>query len=380
MKLSAPDSSIKREGLIRFAHPILAPLAESQAGPSRCRMGSVRSLVSSLLLVVAGASISGACAAQPTTSAQTESPSAPNGGKTVRPGPWTPPAGLVQTPLWPGEAPDMENVNLPPESVLVNPTPEALFGATSEAALDVSIPAITVIPARGRPNGAAMLVFPGGGFKAVVLTLQGTEICDWVTAQGIACILVKYRVPRTAHHYDASCDCGVEPDRPRALQDAQRAIRLVRSRAEELGIDPGRIGVMGFSAGGYLAVQTSNIFAPAYSPVDAVDTVSSRPDFAIAFYPGHLCRPGDKLPANLNVTSNTSPTFLIAAWDDDVNPICNSTLYARALDAAGVPAEVHFFAKGGHAFARRTPEARHAIWPELVKGWLTERGIIGEQP
>lgn len=343
-------------------------------------MGPVRSLISSLLLAVAGAAISGACAAQPTTSAEAKTAPAPSGGKTVRPGPWTPPDGLVQTPLWPGEAPDMENVNLPPESVLVNPTPGALFSTTSEAALDVSIPTMTVIPARGKPNGAAMLVFPGGGFKAVVLTLQGTEICDWVTAQGMACILVKYRVPRTAHHYDASCDCGVEPDRPRALQDAQRAIRLVRSRAEELGIDPGRIGVMGFSAGGYLAVQTSNFFAPAYTPVDAVDTVSSRPDFAISFYPGHLCRPGDKLPANLKVTSNTSPTFLIAAWDDDVNPICNSSLYARALDAAGVPAEVHFFAKGGHAFARRTPEARHAIWPELVKGWLTERGIIGEQP
>lgn len=380
MKLSAPDSSIKREGLIRFAHPIRAPFTERHAGPRRCRMGPVRSLFSSLLVAVACAGLSGACAAQPATSAGAESAPAPSGGKIVRPGPWTPPAGLVQTPLWPGEAPDMENVNLAPESVLVNPTPQALFGATSEAALDVSVPTMTIIPARGRPNGAAMLVFPGGGFKAVVLTLQGTEICDWVTAQGIACILVKYRVPRTAHHYDASCDCGVESDRPRALQDAQRAIRLVRSRSEELGIDPGRIGVMGFSAGGYLAVQTSNIFAPAYTPVDAVDNVSSRPDFAISFYPGHLCRPGDKLPANLNVTSNTSPTFLIAAWDDDVNPICNSTLYARALDAAGVSAEVHFFAKGGHAFARRTPEARHAIWPELVKGWLTERGIIAEQP
>lgn len=380
MKHSAPDPGIKREGLKRFSRPILAPFAENQTGPRMCQMDSVRSLVSSLLLAVCGAAISGACAAQPPTSAEAETAPAPSGRKTVRPGPWTPPLGLVQTPLWPGEAPDMENVDLPPESVLVNPTPEALFSTTSEAALDVTVPTMTVIPARGKPNGAAILVFPGGGFKAVVLTLQGTEICDWVTAQGMACILVKYRVPRTAHHYDASCDCGVEPDRPRALQDAQRAIRLVRSRSQELGIDPGRIGVMGFSAGGYLAVQTSNIFEPAYTPVDAVDDVSSRPDFAISFYPGHICRPGDKLPANLNVTSNTSPTFLIAAWDDDVNPICNSTLYARALDAAGVPAEVHIFAKGGHAFARRTPEARHAIWPELVKGWLTERGIIGEQP
>ncbi len=334
----------------------------------------------SLLLVAAGAGMTGAFFPQPATSAEVTSAPVLSGGKFVRPGPWVPPAGLIQTPLWPDQAPDMQNVDFQPETVLVNPTPKALFGSISEAALDVSVPTITVIAARGKPNGAAILVFPGGGFKAVVLTLQGTEICDWVSAQGIACILVKYRVPRTGHHYDASCDCGVEPDRPRALQDAQRAIRLVRSRAEELGIDRDRIGVMGFSAGGYLAVQTSNIFAPAYMPVDDIDTISSRPDFAIAFYPGHLCRPGEILPANLEVTSRTPPTFLIAAWDDDVNPICNSTLYARALDAAGVPAEVHFFASGGHAFARRTPEARHAIWPELVKGWLTERQIIGQKP
>lgn len=379
MKIPTPDSGMRRERSKLVARLIPLPCTERLPDQRRPRTALARYLVLSLLLGAAGF-VNSAFAAPPAPTAEATSAAAPSGGKTVRPGPWTPPAGLIQTPLWPNQAPDMENVDLPPESVLVNPTPGALFTTTSEAALDVSIPTMTVIPARGTPNGAAILVFPGGGFKAVVLTLQGTEICDWVTEQGIACILVKYRVPRTAHHYDASCDCGVEPDKPRALQDAQRAIRLVRSRSEELGIDPDRIGVMGFSAGGYLAVQTSNMFEPVYTPVDAVDTISSRPDFAIAFYPGHLCRPGEKLPANLDVTSRTSPTFLIAAWDDDVNPICNSTLYARALDAAGVPAEVHFFAKGGHAFARRTPEARHAIWPELVKGWLTERGIIGQKP
>jgi acetyl esterase/lipase len=204
----------------------------------------------------------GGCGAAATPSAiaeQQQSAPATSDQKKIRPGPWTPPEGLVQTPIWPGAAPDMENVTLPPESVLVAQTPEALFGNTSEAALDVATPTITVFPARGKPNGAAILIFPGGGFKAVALTLQGTEICDWVTDQGIACVLVKYCVPKTAHHYDAACDCGAEPDRPRALQDAQRAIRLVRSRASELGIDRDRIGVMGFSAGGYLAVQTSNI-------------------------------------------------------------------------------------------------------------------------
>lgn len=105
---------------------------------------------------------------------------------------------------------------------------------------------------------------------------------------------------------------------------------------------------MGFSAGGYLVTQTSNIFQPVYKPIDAIDNISSRPDFAIAFYPGHLCRSDATLDPGIRVTKNTPPTFLLPAWDDPVDDICNSTLYARALDGAGVPTEVHLFAKGGH--------------------------------
>src|SRR3546814_7637143 len=117
-----------------------------------------------------------------------------------------------------------------------------------------------------------------------------------------------------------------------ALQDAQRAIRLVRARASELKINPRKIGVIGFSAGGYLVAQTSNIFEPAYQPVDEIDKVSSRPDFAIAMFPGHLCRAGGSLDPGIKVTKMTPPTFLLQAWDDPVDPICNSTVYARALD------------------------------------------------
>lgn len=221
-----------------------------------------------------------------------------------------------------------------------------------------------------------MVVFPGGGFKAVVVTLQGVEICNWLSAKGVTCILSKYRVPKSGHHYDADCDCGVEPRVPWALQDAQRTIRLVRAKASELNIDPAKIGVMGFSAGGYLAAQTSNIFAPAYAPVDAIDRVSSRPDFAIVFYPGHLCRPGTRLDPGIRVTKQTPPTFLLQAWDDPIDDICNSTLYARALDDAGVPAEVHLFAKGGHAFGLRHMEQPVRIWPLLVETWLEGIGIL----
>jgi len=293
-------------------------------------------------------------------------------------GVWQPPVGLVQVPIWPGPAPGMEGVTQPPESVLTAETPDALEGQTSQAAFDVTVPTMTVFPPKGSNTGVAIVVFPGGGYKAVVMTLQGTEICNWLTARGMTCILSKYRVPKSGHHYEEGCDCGVTPKVPRALQDAQRTIRLVRAQANELNIDPDKIGVMGFSAGGYLVAQTSNIFKPVYKPVDAIDRVSSRPDFAIALYPGHLCRNGGKLDPDLHVTKQAPPTFLLQAWDDPVDEICNSTLYARALDAAGVPAEVHLFAKGGHAFGLRKMEHPVAMWPRLVEAWLGDIGVQGK--
>lgn len=290
---------------------------------------------------------------------------------------WQPPAGLEQTPIWPDGSPDMEGVAQASERVEIARTPDALEGQTSEAAWNVTVPTMTVFPPQGKSTGAAMIVFPGGGFKAVVLTKQGTEICDWIAARGITCILSKYRVPKSNHHWDSDCRCAVTPKVPRALQDAQRTIKLVRASAGKLGIRPDKIGVMGFSAGGYLVVQTSNIVEPVYEPVDAVDEVSSRPDFAVAFYPGHLCRSGGRLDPGIRVTRRTPPTFLLQAWDDPVDAICNSTLYARALDEAGVPGEVHLFAKGGHAFGlRRSQHPVVAAWPALLQNWLVEIGVL----
>jgi acetyl esterase/lipase len=260
--------------------------------------------------------------------------------------------------------------------VLTARTPEALYGPTSQAIFDVTRPTMTIFPPRGENRHAAVILFPGGGFKAVVVTLEGTEICNWITSKGITCILSKYRVPNSGHHWDEKCKCAVTPTVPRALQDAQRTIRLVRSKAAALQIDPHKIGVMGFSAGGYLVVQASNIFAPAYKPVDAIDRISSRPDFSIALYPGHLCRPGNVLDQGIHVTRRTPPTFLLHAWDDPVDPICNSTLYARALGDAGVPSEVHLFAKGGHAFALRHKDQPPGRWPSLVETWLRAIGIL----
>ncbi len=289
------------------------------------------------------------------------------------PGVWRPPSGLEQIPIWPGVAPDMEGRTQPPESVLVVETPEAIGGRYSEAVFDVAVPTMTVFPPQGESTGAAVIVFPGGGFRAVVLTVGGTEICAWLTAKGITCILSKYRVPGSNHHWDESCRCVVTPEVPRALQDAQRTIRLVRARAAELNIDPDKVGVMGFSAGGYLVAQTSNILEPTYTPVDAIDAVSSRPDFAISVYPGHLCRPGRTLDPGIRVTRRTPPTFIAQAWDDPVDPVCNSLVYAEALDAAGVQTEVHLFATGGHNFGLRRPNEPVGAWPALVETWL--RGL-----
>lgn len=291
-------------------------------------------------------------------------------------GVWRAPAGVKQVAIWPNGAPDMAGVSQPAESVLTAQTPEAIAGGASEAVFDVSAPTMTVFPPKGPNTRAAVVVFPGGGFQAVVITLEGTEICDWITARGMTCILLKYRVPKSDHYWDKDCNCSVTPKVPFALQDAQRTIRLVRARAKELNLDPDRIGVMGFSAGGYLVAQTSNIFEPTYRPGDAVDRLSSRPDFAVAVYPGHLCRARGALDPGIHVTKRTPPTFLLQAWDDPVDDICNSTVYARALDQAGVPAEVHLFAKGGHAFGLRRKARPVAAWPSLVENWLKEIGVL----
>lgn len=291
-------------------------------------------------------------------------------------GVWQPPAGHQQTPLWPGTAPNMEDVKTPPEYSETATNPKRFAGRPVTGVFNVTVPTLTVFPAKHRGNGAAILVFPGGGFAKLAIDLEGSEVCDWLTSRGTTCVLVKYRVPKSNHHHDADCDCGVTPKHLLALQDAQRAIRLVRSRAHELKIDARKIGVIGFSAGGYLVAQTSNIFEPAYEPVDEIDKISSRPDFAIAMFPGHLCRATGALDPGIKVTKMTPPTFLLQAWDDPVDPICNSTVYARALDDAGVPAEVHLFAKGGHAFAMRPLGHPVERWPTLVEDWLKDTDIL----
>jgi acetyl esterase/lipase len=290
-------------------------------------------------------------------------------------GVWEPALGLKQVRIWPGNAPDGTFRPQPPESVETYNDAGAV-GGTSQAVLNIAIPTMTIMPAKGRKTGTAVIVFPGGGFQKVFIGLEGTEICDWLTAKGITCIVSKYRAPGGNDFWDSKLQRQVTPAIPRALQDAQRTIRLVRSKAGELGIDPHRIGVLGMSAGGYLVAQTSNILAPAYRRIDAIDQVSSRPDFAVALYPGHICRGDGSFDPTLAVIKAAPPTFIAQAWNDATDPICNSLMYATALDKAGVSTEVHLFAKGGHAFALRHKNEPVGTWPHLVELWLKQIGMI----
>jgi len=235
---------------------------------------------------------------------------------------------------------------------------------------------MTIMPAKARNTGTAVIVFPGGGFQKVYMGVEGTEICEWLTRKGVTCIVSKYRAPGGDDFWDDMLQRQITPEIPRALQDAQRTIRLVRFKAKELGVDPHRIGVLGMSAGGYLVAQTSNILASTYRPVDAVDKVSSRPDFAIALYPGHICRRNGSFDPTLPVTNAAPPTFIAQAWDDETDPICNSLMYATALDRVGVSTEVHLFAKGGHAFALRHEDEPVGKWPMLVELWLKQIGML----
>lgn len=293
-------------------------------------------------------------------------------------GGWRAPEGLRQIEIWPARVPDMEGITLPPERVETTKAPDVVAGRPYTAVYNVATPTMTIFPPKGRNTGVSMVVFPGGGFQLLAMDLEGTEICDWMTSKGITCVLLRYRVPKSNDGYDKDCDCRVKPKVLRSLQDAQRTIKLVRARAKELKIDPKKVGVIGFSAGGFLVVQTSNIVTSEYKSVDEADKLSSRPDFAIAMYPGHLCRDPDEptLNPDIHVTKETPPTFLLQAWDDPVDDRCNSTVYARALDDAGVPSEVHLFAKGKHGFGIRPTKNPITKWPTLVETWLKEIGIM----
>jgi acetyl esterase/lipase len=240
---------------------------------------------------------------------------------------------------------------------------------------------------------AAVLVFPGGGYKALAIgpdsTIgrDGADVCAWLTGAGITCVLVKYRVPNTGCNWDPVARRHAAPAIPMALQDAQRALSIVRHHAADYGIDPGKIGVLGFSAGGNLAVLSSTAFAHrAYDPIDAIDEASARPDFAIPVYPGHLTMEhknktprevaARELNTDIHVSADVPPTLLIHAKDDPVDPVHYSLVYERELRKVGADVTLILYEKGGHAFGVRRQGADTDRWPDDALEWLRRIKIL----
>lgn len=310
---------------------------------------------------------------------------------------WQPSPGHTQLPIWPDAAPDSQPV-AGPEVATTRAKEHLVAGRPWTYISNVSLPTMTVYSPLGRNTGAAVVVFPGGGYQILAIDLEGSEVCEWLTAKGVTCVLLKYRVTDTGPYPKS----GPYPESPMALEDAQRTVGLVRFHAAEWHIDPHKIGVLGFSAGGHLSAALSTHFAKRLYPlVDAADKESCRPDFAVAVYPGHLSLSAAKwdaergtkkfiihYPANANkdlalnpdvlVTHQTPPTFLLQAEDDHVDNVNDSLAYYIALKKSGVPVEMHLYAQGGHAFGLRPTKFPITRWPHLVETWLVTIGMIPE--
>jgi len=278
------------------------------------------------------------------------------------------PPARTQMPLWPKGAPG-EKGDIGPEADTTKPNGDLVAGRRVIRLGNVSVPTLTVYqPAKERRTGAAVLVFPGGGYHILAMDLEGTEVCAWLKSIGVTGVLVKYRVPARKGQAPYAAP----------LQDAQRAMGLVRTHAAEWGIDPHKVGVLGFSAGAHLSAALSNNYATrSYPAVDEADQADCRPDFAALLYPGGLAERnvGDKLEAVVTPSVRTPPTFLLQAEDDPVR-VENSLLYYQALKAAKVSAEMHLYAKGGHGYGLRATELPVTHWPALVEAWMRGLGVL----
>lgn len=286
---------------------------------------------------------------------------------------WEPGPGGAQIPLWP------EGLAIqPPDEVQPEMTGSGsplVAGRTWNWATFVTRPTMTIYrPAEQRSRGA-VLVLPGGGYVAVAMDLEGTEICDWITSQGLTCIVLKYRTPVAWRR-------GQPPETLLPLQDAQRAMGLLRQRADAYGIDADQIGVIGFSAGAHLAAAMSNADVRTYDRVDAADDLSLRPNFAVLLYTGRLWdtrapRTSLTLAPWATISRNAPPTLLIHAMNDPVDDVRHAMAYALALHDAGVPVDMRVFAAGCHAFGLRPTENPITTqWPGMVMQWLRDVGMF----
>jgi acetyl esterase/lipase len=317
---------------------------------------------------------------------------------------WQPSPGHTQIAIWPGAVPDPQPVAGPEYAMTAAGKDSLVSGRPWVAVENVSQPTMTVYSPKAKNTGVAVVVFPGGGYTILAIDLEGTEVCDWLTFKGITCVLLKYRVPGEALYAKSAPypKSGPYPESPMALEDAQRAVGLVRFHAAQWHIDPRKVGVLGFSAGGHLSAAMSTHFEKRlYPAVDAADKESCRPDFAVVIYPGHLSLSAAEWDAKQGTTkfvvphpatadkhfalnpeipasSATPPTFLLQAENDHVDNVDDSLTYYIALKKAGVPVEMHLYAQGGHAFGLRRTKFPITGWPQLVETWLGTIGMISE--
>lgn len=336
----------------RLAHPGAARRARYTADAGRYRL---RAAIAGVIWVVFAVAVASGCATW-------QEPASPE-----RAGPPDASASIPEPltlPLWP-------NPSGARGRVLERPA-DPVRGAIQRIT-DVTEPTLTLYrPTATDTATAAVLVFPGGGYQYLAVDIEGTEICRWLTNAGVACALVTYRVPQP-------------PDSTRhlqPLQDAQRAIGLVRLHARSWGINPHRVGVLGFSAGAHLAAALSaHPDGRTYAPVDAADAEHSRPDFALLLYPAYLTYTGENggLSTEVRPTPGMPPTFLVQTVDDPIG-VENSLHYARALREAGVPVELHLYPEGGHGYGLRPAVGEVArAWPGLALRWLSTIKMLPEK-
>ena len=265
--------------------------------------------------------------------------------------------------VWPGKAPG-ETKDIGPEELR---PPQAKQRPDVQRLTNVSKPTLTLYqPPQDKRNGVGMIICPGGGYSILAWDLEGTEIAEWLNSIGVTAAVLKYRVPR--REGDASNKLP--------LMDAQRAMSLVRSKASELGLNPRRIGMLGFSAGGNLAVATCLKYGERqYDKIDSAEDVSSRPDFGVLIYPAYLSENNGNVRPEYQPTKETPPMFFALALDDRV-AVDGSIAMTKALKAAGVPAELHIYDSGGHGFGMRKSEFPCHTWPARCAEWLEHRGLL----
>jgi acetyl esterase/lipase len=267
----------------------------------------------------------------------------------------------VTLPLWPSGAPEPYSGG--PETDITKPTDRLVAGQPLAHLTNISKPTLAFYPAPSANNtGVTVVVFPGGGYRILAYDLEGTEVCTWLNSIGVNCALAQYRVPIAKRFPDDTAD----------MEDAQQAMRITRSHASEWHIDPHRIGVLGFSAGGHLVVVLGNHpdFKRSNEPASEA-AISARPDFVIGIYPAYLAEPPalTQLSRGIDPSASTPPTFLLQAEDDPVHEE-NVLVYFQALKQLKVPAELHVYAEGGHGYGLRPTSLPVTHWPKLVETWL----------